>query len=910
MHLIIDGKKWIRGLAILLVAMMAFALAPPVAHAANTSSSPSAGGQTHYTGGRFYYEALANKPMGAKLQAFYDMLVPEAEALHQDFTTNFPETVGETYSVYKRIDIRSLQIPRDYFTDIDGRGHSWPDMLDIAANAFFHDNMQYLFLQPNVLVEGSYQGNFETATLFLDNDAVAHNYDYRLAADRRAHMDMVDDTFAKYQALTSGAASSYEKARLVHDQIVTDWDYAGNTGSPYAGLMIGAMGLSDAGIVCRGYSTLYSFIMNNLGVPTAHVGGSMTNESGADIGGHAWNLVLMDDGKYYYTDLTWADDQTTDDDVGNFQNPVRYRWFLRGGGTTGEFSKYHSTSYFDLTPYETPANIGTANEYDYKNIHSSYKFLLDVPGNRASGYDLGTFRMPASGQLDIRPKYFDDEMELGRDYDIRVEQPLALGKNRVWFIGKGAYRGVDIGYVTLADNTAQLGFSASLPKEKYEYTGDPIEPDPIVKNGSCVLEKGVDYTVSYQNNIAKGGAGARVNVVGMGDYQGRSQTVSFEIFARYLDNKVTPAEFQSIYSNGVQNIAVLVLSTTQEFNDPVGRNNRTLELAQAAAAACGIDLYIIDYAANLGSYGFYNSLYNRIKDDIMYAPLFGVYKTQTDFSVSAYEIWASGGRQKPMDTQAKIEAIISQRLGATSPKTDIGGADIRLSFDRAGYTGSEIKPAATVTFQSQPLVEGRDYVLKYFDNIKPGVNTATVSVIGKGRYTASKAKPFTILADSSSGGDTGTGGGDTGTGGGGTNTGVGGGTGTGSGGGANTGVGNSKGKGNNPGGIAAPAKVTGLSARKKTIRVKSGKTVRIPFYVYATAAGKQTITWRSSKPRLASPKLKSKTGQIIVSANQKAYITVKTAKNKIGKVKITLITQDGRKLIITVKVIKKKKRAH
>ncbi|MDR0519238.1 MAG: hypothetical protein LBG82_04210, partial [Clostridiales Family XIII bacterium] len=241
---IINSNRWRKSLALLLVLAMAFALAPTFAHAARQAGAPKAAGRTHYTGGRFYYEALAKKPYGAKLQAFYDMLVPEAEALHQDFTTDFPETVGETYSIYKTIDISSLQIPRDYLTDVDGKGHSWSDMLDIAANAFFHDNMQYLFLQPNVLVEGPYQGNFETATLLLDNDVTAHTYDYRFAADRRAHMDMVDAVFAKYQALTGGATSNYEKARLVHDQIVSDWDYAGNTGSPYAGLMIGAMGLS------------------------------------------------------------------------------------------------------------------------------------------------------------------------------------------------------------------------------------------------------------------------------------------------------------------------------------------------------------------------------------------------------------------------------------------------------------------------------------------------------------------------------------------------------------------------------------------------------------------------------------------------------------------------------------------
>ncbi|MDR0519041.1 MAG: hypothetical protein LBG82_03195, partial [Clostridiales Family XIII bacterium] len=111
------------------------------------------------------------------------------------------------------------------------------------------------------------------------------------------------------------------------------------------------------------------------------------------------------------------------------------------------------------------------------------------------------------------------------------------------------------------------------------------------------------------------------------------------------------------------------------------------------------------------------------------------------------------------------------------------------------------------------------------------------------------------------------------------------------------------------GSTAAPAQVTNLGTKKKIIYVKSGKTVRIPFVAYATGAGGQSITWRSSKPKLVSPKLKSKTGQCIVAANQNAYIKVKTAKNKTGTAKITLTAQGGKRLIITVKVIKKTKRA-
>ncbi|MDR0596554.1 MAG: Ig-like domain-containing protein, partial [Clostridiales Family XIII bacterium] len=156
------------------------------------------------------------------------------------------------------------------------------------------------------------------------------------------------------------------------------------------------------------------------------------------------------------------------------------------------------------------------------------------------------------------------------------------------------------------------------------------------------------------------------------------------------------------------------------------------------------------------------------------------------------------------------------------------------------------------------------------------------------------------------GGDTGTGGGDTGTGGGDTGAG-GGGTDTGNGGGDNTGVGSSNGNGDNTGGISAPAKVIGFGASQKTVYVQSGKKVRIPYIVYAAADGSQSITWSSTKPKLAAPRLKAKTGQCMVNANQNAVITIMTAKKKVGKAKITLTDGSGQKLTITIKVVKKAK---
>ena len=66
------------------------------------------------------------------------------------------------------------------------------------------------------------------------------------------------------------------------------------------------------------------------------------------------------------------------------------------------------------------------------------------------------------------------------------------------------------------------------------------------------------------------------------------------------------------------------------------------------------------------------------------------------------------------------------------------------------YTGSEVKPAVTVTLDTKneynpeilTLVEGRDYTVSYGNNVETG--TASVTITGINRYSGTLTKSFTI----------------------------------------------------------------------------------------------------------------------------------------------------------------------
>lgn len=70
------------------------------------------------------------------------------------------------------------------------------------------------------------------------------------------------------------------------------------------------------------------------------------------------------------------------------------------------------------------------------------------------------------------------------------------------------------------------GFTIShIPSQKR--TGSEITPEVTVKCLDKVLTEGVDYTVAYSDNVAKGTA--TVTVIGIGDYEGVTATTTFKI---------------------------------------------------------------------------------------------------------------------------------------------------------------------------------------------------------------------------------------------------------------------------------------------------------------------------------------------------------------------------------------------
>ena len=70
--------------------------------------------------------------------------------------------------------------------------------------------------------------------------------------------------------------------------------------------IVGAFDERYCAAVCEGYAKAFQLLMNAAGVANAYIIGL------GNGGGHAWNMAQMDDGYYYYFDVTWNDSTSSD----------------------------------------------------------------------------------------------------------------------------------------------------------------------------------------------------------------------------------------------------------------------------------------------------------------------------------------------------------------------------------------------------------------------------------------------------------------------------------------------------------------------------------------------------------------------------------------------------------------------
>ena len=172
--------------------------------------------------------------------------------------------------------------------------------------------------------------------------------------------------------LSLSGKTTYQKVQAIYNWITTNvkYDYSHLSDPTYLTQYTAYAAAVQKKAVCQGYANLFYRLANDAGVDCRIITGKAYN--GTQTEDHAWNIVRMEDGKYYCLDATW--------DAGS--SPAEYQYFLKG---LTSFSKDHQAETDKLnTPYWTQYQSRTSAA-DYKASSTQLPAPTVTGGNDAQG---------------------------------------------------------------------------------------------------------------------------------------------------------------------------------------------------------------------------------------------------------------------------------------------------------------------------------------------------------------------------------------------------------------------------------------------------------------------------------------------------------------------------------------------
>ena len=328
-------------------------------------------------------------------------------------------------------------------------------------------------------------------------------------------------------------------------------------------------------------------------------------------------------------------------------------------GMSSMFSGCSSLSSLDLSSFDTSKVVYMDNMFDgcsaLRKVTLGEKFSFEAPDASHRGY------LPAPEGDSLTGMWLSSA-------DGKAYAPDAVPDNvAATYTAQVSQAKVDISGALVSD----------IPDSVY--TGSAIEPAVEVAYGGERLAEGVDYTVSYSNNVYAGEA--TVTVRGVGGYSGEA-TRTFEILPAAVEAPVAVGGL--VYTGEPQ---AGVVSTSDLFE-------------VAGGTAMGAGSYVAAVA---------------LKDKVNC-------------------VWAGTGEAGDVEVPWEIAP-------AAMDRGMVSGVPAEMTA-----TGSQLAPEPVVTFNGERLVEGRDYIVSYGDNVEPGVGagSVTVSAVEGGNFTGSVTVYFDI----------------------------------------------------------------------------------------------------------------------------------------------------------------------
>ena len=272
------------------------------------------------------------------------------------------------------------------------------------------------------------------------------------------------------------------------------------------------------------------------------------------------------------------------------------------------------------------------------------------------------------------------------------------GRYTIELTGKGNYTGERrVTETILEKNTEYLmsKVTVTVKDKKVSYTGSPLTPDIVVKNGRNEVSAS-DYEVTYLNNVEVGKATIRVR--GLHDYKGVKE-VTFQITGIPMSKVRAEGITNAVYQAGTQEYTQSGYKLSYSYKD-AQKKNQTKVLTEGA-----------DYTVS--------------------------YRNNT--KAGKAEIWFTG---KGAYTGVLKKSYQISPCAEFNPEV--------IYPEEVSYCKGGARPEVTVKMGEVTLTGGTDYKVKYesntkvYDASKQNSKKAQIVITGTGNYKGTVRKEFVI----------------------------------------------------------------------------------------------------------------------------------------------------------------------
>ena len=283
------------------------------------------------------------------------------------------------------------------------------------------------------------------------------------------------------------------------------------------------------------------------------------------------------------------------------------------------------------------------------------------------------------------------------------------------------------------------------------YTGKEITPDITISYKGITLAKGLDYNLTYSNNI-KAGTG-KITIIGMGNYTG-TKTKTFKIAKKNVDKLSINVDSTQKYSGTSLKPDVTVKDgntlLTKSVDYTVSYSNNT-KAGAGIVKVTGKGNYTgtIEKTFGIESLPISGATFSKISNqeytgsEIL--PKVTVKVNNRTLSLNK-DYTVSGSNNINVGTATLKITGIGNYTGTASTTFNIVSRNLsKVKFSKIedyDYTAKNIHPTVEAFNGDTKLTEGTDYKISFGNN--KNVGTGKIQIIGKGNYKGTKNLTFRI----------------------------------------------------------------------------------------------------------------------------------------------------------------------